>query len=531
MLKYSLLFLSVLSCLSASAHATEESNPTLDLVEDCKRLSELQLDNAKIVNTELIEGNFTPPSKLADTLRGAKAKEIVDLPPICRVQLTIEPAINVEVWLPRKRSILRLQSIGGGGYAGFIPFDKLAVAVKNGYIAAATDTGHEGDLVDGKFVFKDGQFQIDLLTDFAHRSVHEMTIKTKEIIHSFYNVPLSYSYWNGCSTGGRQGLMEAQRYPADYDGIYIAAPAIYWDKFIPAEIWPQVVMQEELGRPIESDKLNKVRKAIIEFADEKDGIKDGIINDPTTLEISDELLNQAGLNKDEIRTLRKIWQGPTDQNGKPLWFSIEPTAPLDLLTSNEGPFPLPVDYLKYWIKQDPNFDWKSLGYKGFDEYFNQSVKMFNQIMGTDNTDLSQFKEKGGKMIIWHGLDDRLIAPKGSIQYYNDVLKTMGGIDNVNNFAKLYLAPGVDHCNGGDGPDKIDGFESLVDWVENGREPTTLIAKKIENGQVTMQRPLCQYPQQTIYTGNGDTNNPKNFLCLLPPPFTLIAPVFKIYGIF
>ena len=116
------------------------------------------------------------------------------------------------------------------------------------------------------------------------------------------------------------------------------------------------------------------------------------------------------------------------------------------------------------------------------------------------------------MIIWHGLDDRLIAPKGSIQYYNDVLKTMGGSENVNNFTKLYLAPGVDHCSGGDGPDKIDGFESLVEWVEKGREPTTLIAKKIKNGQVTMQRPLCQYPQQTIYTGNGDTNNPENFVC-------------------
>jgi len=179
MMKYSLLFLSVLNCLGASAYA--KPLPMWDSAESCKKLSDLKLDNAKVVNTELIEGNFTPPSKLADTLRGAKAKEIVGLPPICRVQLTIEPAINVEVWLPRKkkdRGILRLQSIGGGGYAGFIPFDKLAVAVKNGYIAAATDTGHEGDLVDGKFVFKDGQFQIDLLTDFAHRSVHEMTIKT-----------------------------------------------------------------------------------------------------------------------------------------------------------------------------------------------------------------------------------------------------------------------------------------------------------------------------------------------------------------
>ncbi|MCX8657102.1 tannase/feruloyl esterase family alpha/beta hydrolase [Gilliamella sp. B2840] len=508
MMKCNLFFLSVLSCLGASAYAT----PVLwDSAVHCQSLRNLELEGAKVVNTELIEEHFIPSSKLADTLRGAKTKEFFDLPEICRVELMIEPAINVEIWLPSQWNH-RLQSIGGGGYAGFIPFDKLAVAAKHGYVAAATDTGHEGSLFDGKFVFKEGKLQVDSIADFAYRSVHEMTIKTKHIIESYYGQAPDYSYWNGCSTGGRQGLMEAQRYPTDYDGLYIVAPAIYWDKFIPAEIWPQVVMQEELGRPIESSKLDEVRKAIIKFADEKDGIKDDIVNDPTTLQISDVLLNQAGLNKDEIRTLRKIWQGPTDQNGKPLWFSIEPTAPLDVLAGNEGPFPIPVDYLKYWIKQNPNFEWKSLGYNGFENYFDESVKMFAPIMGTDNPDLSQFNKSGGKMIIWHGLNDRLIAPKGTIQYYNNVLKVMGGKDYVDNFAKLYLAPGVDHCNGGEGPDDINGFESLVNWVEKKQAPRNLIAKKIENGQVTLQRPICQYPQQTLYKGKGDTNNLDNYIC-------------------
>ena len=306
--------------------------------------------------------------------------------------------------------------------------------------------------------------------------------------------------------------MEAQRYSADYDGLYISAPAIHWDKFVPSQLWPQVVMQEELNKPIDNNKLVKVRKAIIEFADEKDGIKDGLINDPITLEISDELLYQAGLDKDEIRTLRKIWQGPTDQNGTSLWFSIEPTAPLDVLASNKGPLPIPVDYLKYWIKQNPNVDWKTLGYNGFTNYINESIELFRPIMGTDNPDLSQFKKLGGKMIIWHGLDDRHIAPKGTIQYYNNVLKIMGGKDYTDNFIKFYLAPGVDHCNGGDGPDTINGFESLVNWVEKKEVPTRLIAKKIENGQVTIQRPLCQYPEKTIYSGKGDTNNLENFVC-------------------
>lgn len=508
MIKYGLLVLSVLSCLGASTSAAAINTN----VEDrCHALNNLHLDNARVVNTEIIVDSFSPSSKLSDTLRGATTEEIVDLPQICRVELTIQPTINVEIWLPTNWN-QRLQSIGGGGYAGFIPYDKLAEAVKHGYVAASTDTGHTGNLMDGKFVLKDRKLQNDLLTDFAYRSVHEMTVKTKQIIMSYYGQAANYAYWNGCSTGGRQGLMEAQKYPDDYDGLYIAAPAIHWDKFVPAELWPQVVMQEELGRPFEEEKLEKVRKMIIELADEKDGINDGLVSDPTTLFVNQELLINAGLDDDEIRALQKIWQGPTDSNGKFLWFGIEPTAPLDVLASSKGPFPIPVDYLKYWVKKSPNFDWRRLGYRGFENYFNESVELFRPIMGTDNPDLTEFKRLGGKMIIWHGLNDRLIAPKGTIQYYNNVWKMMGGYDSVDDFLKLYLAPGVDHCNGGDGPDKVNGFESMVVWVEKKQAPTRLIAQKIEDGEITIQRPLCQYPQKTIYKGEGDTNNPENFIC-------------------
>ena len=196
---------------------------------------------------------------------------ITNLPQICRVELAIEPKINVEIWLPTDWN-QRLQAIGGGGFAGFIPFDKLAVAAKNGYVSVTTDTGHQGSLFKGDFAFKDNELQTDLITDFAYRSVHEMTVKTKQIIQSYYGEAAKYSYWNGCSTGGRQGLMEVQRFPADYDGVYIIAPAIQWDKFVTSSLWPQIVMQEELGKPIDTAKLNQVREAIIKYADKQDGI-------------------------------------------------------------------------------------------------------------------------------------------------------------------------------------------------------------------------------------------------------------------
>lgn len=506
MLKYNLLFLSLLSSLSASLFAAQQD----PLLERCQSLTSLKFDDAKVVKTEYITDQFIPPTELADTLRGAKSNVITNLPQICRVQLTIEPKNNIEVWLPMAWNH-RLQAIGGGGFAGFIPFDKLAVAARDGYVAVTTDTGHAGSLMAGNFVLKDAQLQAELITDFAYRSVHEMTVKAKQVIEAFYGQGPSYSYWNGCSTGGRQGLMEAQRFPNDYDGLYIVAPAIQWDKFVPSELWPQVVMLEELGQPIDPVKLTKVREAIIDLVDEQDGIKDGLVNDPSAVVINDAFLQQIGLNDAEIIALRKIWQGPTNQTGQSLWFGLETTAPLDALAGKD-PFLIAVDYLKYWIKQDINFDWKTLGYEGFENYFNESVEVFRPIMGTDNADLSQFKKSGGKMIIWHGWDDRLIAPKGTIHYYNHIVKLMGDQRNTDEFVRLYMAPGVDHCNGGSGADTINGFEALVNWVEKHQAPTTLIAQKIEKDQVVLQRPICQYPQQTVYKGDGDTNVPTNFEC-------------------
>ncbi|MCF5722139.1 tannase/feruloyl esterase family alpha/beta hydrolase [Pseudomonas syringae] len=407
---------------------------------------------------------------------------------------------------------LRLQSVGNGGYAGFIPYDALGNALKDGYVAAATDTGHAASSLDGRFAMKpDRSIDEGLVEDFAHRSVHEMTLNAKKLINAFYHTGPRYSYWNGCSTGGRQGLMEAQRYPTDYDGILAGAPAIHWDRFIVAELWPQVVMHQELGHPIAAEKLTALSKAILATFDNADGVTDGIVANPSQINVPDELIKQAGLNDKELRAVRKIWSGPRDVHGHALWYELEPSAPFTGLAGPQ-PFPIPVAYLGLWLQQNPEWDWKQLTYAGYEKLFMESQQRYHAIIGTDNPDLSAFKQAGGKLIMWHGWNDQLIFPKGTIDYHQRLLKAMGGAAHTDDFARLFMAPGVEYCRGGAGPNQIAGMEALTQWVEGEKAPDSLTARKIVDSLTVMERPLCAYPQEAVYDGHGDANTAAAFVC-------------------
>lgn len=506
----------VFSSASQAKEATA-SKSTADSTQ-CSALRNVSLPGGNITGVEFISGDFVPPSALADTLRGGKSTTISQLPPVCRVTLTVAPKINVEVWLPTGNAWNgRFQAIGNGGYAGFIPYDAVAVAAKGGYATAATDTGHAASSLDGRFALNaDNTIADELVEDFAHRSVHEMTLNAKKLIEAFYRSPARYSYWNGCSTGGRQGLMEVQRYPADYDGVLAGAPAIHWDRFIVSEIWPQVVMQQELGNPIAAEKLTALRKAIVDNYDKVDGVNDGVITNPGQITVSDEVLKSAGLTDKERLAVRKIWEGPRGVDGKFLWHGLEPTAPFTGIVGPK-PFPIPVAYLGLWIKQNPEWDWKTLDYAGFEKIFEQSQQRYNSIIGTDNPDLSAFNKAGGKLIMWHGWDDQLIFPKGTISYYEQVVKAMGGEGKTNEFARLFMAPGVEHCRGGAGPNQIAGMDALTTWVEQKKAPEQLSARKVVEGKTVLERPLCSYPAQAVYDGHGDTHNVGSFTCKTVTP--------------
>ncbi len=277
----------------------------------CEQLGSLKLkDVTSITAQPVTTGTFTPP----------QSQPIANLPEFCRVSLVIKPQIVVEVWLPATWNE-RFEAVGGGGYAGAISWPALANALRNGYTTASTDTGHNAATQQGgSFALNaDGTLNTQLIEDFASRSLDEMTSKSQELIKTFYGVPSKYSYWNGCSTGGRQGLMLAQHMPAAYDGILAGAPAINWDRFVPAELWPQIAMKQEAGGPIAASKLNAATNAAIAACDSFDGVMDGVLENPRSCKFDPVALQcPAGAASDgncltagEVGAVRKIWDaGP-----------------------------------------------------------------------------------------------------------------------------------------------------------------------------------------------------------------------------
>jgi pimeloyl-ACP methyl ester carboxylesterase len=380
-----------------------------------------------------------------------------------------------------------------------------------------TDTGHLGNSRDGTFALDaDGQLDWQRIEDFASRSLVQLTDKAKLLIEEFYGAPAKYSYWNGCSTGGRQGLMLAQRYPDAYDGILAGAPAINWDRFIPSELWPQVVMQQELGGPIAQCKLDAATSAAVAQCDSLDRVTDGVIDDPRRCDFdAAALVGQetpcGTITPADARALQAIWNGAETTDGSRLWYGLSRGAPLNGLAGTT-PFPIAEQHLRLWVEQDPAWDWRTLDYVGFETDFRKSQDLFNSVIGTDDPDLGAFRQAGGRVLLWHGWNDELIFPEGTIDYYERVLDSGRSRRETHSFARLFMAPGVEHCDGGVGPNVFDTFGALVDWVENGSAPDRITASKVEDGEVTRARPLCLYPKVARYDGSGDTDSAANFDC-------------------
>jgi hypothetical protein len=469
----------------------------------CADLATIRLPEVSSVSAEL------------DT--DGEAAGMTGLPEFCRVVMTVVPRIGIEVWLPTGTYNRRFEAVGGGGYAGAISYFAMANVLRSGYATASTDTGHQ--VRDGSFALgPDGRLDQQSITDFASRSLIELTVKAKTLIRAFYGRPAEFSYWNGCSTGGRQGLMLAQRLPGAYDGILAGAPATNWDRFIPAELWPQVVMRQELGGPIAGCKLAAATQAAVARCDRYDGVADGVIDDPRRCDFdARSLVGQATpcgeFTAADARALRAIWNGPRTTSGQFLWYGLSQGATLGAL-AGPAPFPIAENHVRYWVEQNPRFDWTTLDYAGFERDFRASQRLFNDVIGTDDANLSRFRASGGRLLMWHGWNDQLIFPRGTVDYYQRVLDRMGGVRRVGDFARLFMAPGVEHCAGGPGPNTFDMFGELVKWVERGSPPDRVIASTVENGQVTRTRPLCAYPKIARYDGRGDPNTATSFDCAL-----------------
>ncbi|WP_460682927.1 tannase/feruloyl esterase family alpha/beta hydrolase [Modestobacter lapidis] len=468
---------------------------------DCAGLAELELAEVTAISAELVTAGTSDDQ--------------TDLPAFCRVALTVEPMVDIAVWLPVETYNGRFQAVGGGGYAGTISYPAMATALRDGYATASTDTGHSTP--GGSFALAaPGDLDEQLIEDFASRSLFQLTEKAQTLVGAFYGMPAEYSYWNGCSTGGRQGLMLAQQLPDGYDGILAGAPAINWDRFIPAELWPQVVMQQELGGPIAPCKLEAATRAVVAACDTLDGVADGVLDDPRRCDFQAASLvgqpTDCGEFTDvDARVVQAIWDGARTVDGTRLWYGLAPGAPLQGLAGPQ-PFPITVDHHRYWIEQDPNWDWQKLDYAGFEENFAASQQLFNEVIGTDDPDLSAFRHSGGKVLIWHGWNDQLIFPEGTIDYYERVVDTVGNLHRAQDFARLFMAPGVEHCSGGAGADQFDMFGELVAWVEDGAAPERISAARVEDGQQVLTRPLCLYPLVARYDGSGNPRVEASYDC-------------------
>jgi len=446
---------------------------------------------------------------------------------VCRVTATVThpPAGDkVKVWiaLPAANWNGRFEGVGGGGFSGGNPNGPLAPAAQ-GYAAGSTDTGHEGG--SGSFALDaNGRLNWLLIRDNAYLGIHEMTVTGKALAEAFYGKAPSHSYFNGCSTGGRQGLSEAQRYPADYDGILSGAPAINWTRLHVEQMWGHVVMKQ-LGDYLPQCKFAAAQAAAVAACDAADGVKDGVIENPRSCKFDPKQLvgtSSAGcepFTETDAEVIRRIWQGPRRQDGSFLWYGLQPGADFGGLSATGGtplvgrPNPITMEWWRYFLTQNPQWDWTVLTPALYEQYVDQSLEEFSAVLATDNPDLSAFRDRGGKLLLWHGWWDQLIYPEGTIDYYQRVERQMGGAENTAKFARLFLAPGVGHCAGGPGPQPSGQFDAVVRWVEEGKAPETLTAvRRDPSGATVRSRPLCRFPMTAIYKGSGSTDDAANFTC-------------------
>jgi pimeloyl-ACP methyl ester carboxylesterase len=462
--------------------------------------------------------NTTIESAVVDAAKGmCLVTAVVTHPPA---------ADRVKVWigLPLTNWNGRFLGTGGGGFLGGSPAS-FRDPVARGFAAGATDTGHEGG--SGSFALDaNGRQDWQGIIDNAYLGIHEMTVVGKALTQAFYGQAPRYTYFVGGSTGGRQGLMEAQRYPEDYNGIISACPAINWARFVPASLWPEVVMHS-MSNFVSKAKLDAATAAAVAACDADDGVKDGVIDDPAHCTYDPKALIGTKVGDDtftaaDAGVIRKIWQGPRTQDGSFMWYGLNRGADLFAYASTGGsplqgkPFSIALDYWAYYLAQDAKWDWTTLTYAGFEQLWTKSVEQYGAVLGTDNPDLTRFRDHGGKVIIVHGLADQLVPSAGTIDYIDRVQQRLGGEINTANFVRLFLVPGVDHGFHGAGASPVGMNEAIVHWVEEGEAPDKLMAEKRDaSGKVIRTRPLFPYPQVAKYKGTGNPDDAANFVSITP----------------
>ena len=531
---YTLLALCLALLLVAPSAATAQ--------QACVSLKSLVLPSASVEAAEIVP----PAAAHAGAVPGAPP--VPATPEYCRVKVLATPTpdskIGFELWMPTKDWNGKFLQVGNGGLGGSIVTAALAQGVSHNFAVASTDDGHTGSGVDGSWALG----HPEKVVDFGYRAVHETSVKSHLLIKQFYSAQPKFAYFSGCSEGGREAMMEAQRYPEDFNGILAGAPAADWTGIMFGFAWNAQALMKDHASYIPPAKRATIAAAALKACGSRDGVTDPFIKDPLSCHFDPTPLLCTGADADscltapQLTALKKIYSGAVDSlTGNELYPGYEPGpeaepgAPglsyasyiygtplppsLDLIFSSSFLGAAVVDDAKY----------SSLAFDFGKDVATAKAKVGASLNAT-SPELKTFKARGGKLIHYHGWYDGSPAPQSSVDYYRAVNSAMGGLKSTQDFYRLFMVPGMMHCGQGPGPNSFGNmtdtsglmdpehniFSALQVWVEQGRPPESVVATKYPGDDsskpAAITRPLCPFPQQAVWKGRGSTTDAKSFAC-------------------
>lgn len=484
----------------------------------CEGLSDLKLSLATVTGATVVSaGAFAPPGPAR---AGGPARVFTTLPAFCRVTATLTPSsdsdIKIEVWMPAAGWNGALQSVGNGGWTGTIPYPAMAEALAAGYATASTDTGHVGNTAS----FALGH--PEKLLDFGHRAVHEMTVQAKKVIDAFYGAAPSRAIWNGCSQGGRQGIAEAVRYPADYDAVIAGAPAVNFLHLHAGRMALNRSMNATAEGAIPAAKYPLLHKAVLDACDVRDGVADGVVENPAGCRVDPAVLQcRAGqdettcLTAPQVESASKMYSSVTHPvTGAEVLPGLAPGAELGWgVLGGAQPVSFALEAYRYVIAKDPAWDASR-----FDPRVDLDRALASDpddALGSTNPDMKAFFARGGKLLMYHGWSDPQVTPFNTTNFFDKVVATHGrGV--VGTSVQLYMVPGMNHCSGGPGTATFDKVAAMERWLQTGVAPASISAARVTNGQIDRTRPLCPYGQVARWSGTGSTDEVANFACVAAP---------------
>ena len=472
----------------------------------CADVAKLALPHGTITHVEAVAAGAFKPSE--------RPNDYKSLPAFCRVAMTLAPSadsdIKVELWIPTSWNG-KFQAVGNGAFNGSISYPAMANALARGYATSSTDTGHTGGGANWALGHP------EKVVDFGWRAVHEMTLASKKIIAGYTGRAPAFSYWNGCSAGGRQAMKEAQRFPDDFNGIIAGAPGLDWTGRAAQAVRVAKTLEHNNAGRLSAKDTQLLHRAVVGACDASDGLKDGLLSDPERCRFDPVVLQCGGSSQSEclttaqVETARLIYSRGVNRSTKREVGGLLPGSELGWtdLGWTASARATGLDQFRFLVFKDPAWDIQQFE---FDRDLARAEEADGDTLNALDPNLKPFIDRGGKLIQFHGWADPQISPANSSQYYARVVAALGGASKVDGSYRLFMAPGMGHCGGGEGPNTFDMVAALEQWVEHGKAPDQILASHATNGVVDRTRPLCPHPQIATYKGTGSIDEAANFTC-------------------